>query len=150
VSSDRRFHLLLAAVGAFILLQAGFDLYAGWRGIDAGIPVGRMRLITLAWSRVPSLVAADICLVVAALGLGAGTALRRLAAAHLGLGVLAALAVPLFFRAGGEVALTVGVGGLAAFRIQFLRVLLGLLALAAGAVVAGGALRDRRLLQSGT
>ena len=135
MSDDRRLLSLLGFVGLIILLHQGLDLFAAVSAIDVATPTGRLGVIAVTWSRSPSLLAADLFLVLALVGSFRPRLLRLLAAAHLALGLAALVATPFFLTDAGRVTGNIAALELTSFRITVARILLALLVTGAGAVV---------------
>lgn len=138
---EQRFLQLLGWAGAVILLHQILDLVSVTQGVGLTASGGRVRLVTMVWSRVPALLAADTCLILAAVLTPSGRALRLLGSFHLLLALTAAVGVPLFLTDAGRLAGGIPGPGLPAFRCIVARLLVGLSAISAVAVVTGRSLR---------
>jgi hypothetical protein len=142
VSEPRRFLPLLAATAALILLHQVLDLATLLPGSDLGTPAGRVRQLLALAARSPGLLVADLLLIWAAIGWGATGGLRKLAVAHLVLGVVLLVLLPFFLLDAGRVAGTFGGAESVAFRVITARTLLVLSLFGAGSLVASRTLRS--------
>lgn len=135
-------HPLLAVAAAIVLLHQALDLFSHAAELDLATPSGRIGLITAVWSRGPALLAADACLVAAAI-LGARVSLTRvLGLLHIVAGLAALVAATLYLVDAGRIAENVGGLELTSFRITVARMLIALNTLGLLGLVAGLALRD--------
>jgi hypothetical protein len=135
MSDDRRLIQLLGFAGLIILLHQGLDLWAAVFAADTGTPTGRLGIIAVTWSRSPSLLAADLFLVVAIVRSSDPRLLRVLGGVHLALGLAALAAAPFFLTDAGRVTANIAAAELTSFRITVARILVALLVTGVGAIV---------------
>ena len=137
IAIERRFLPILAVVGAIILMHQTLDLLSVSAGADIATPTGRLGLVAILWTRGPALLAADVCLVLAAVLSSRTRLLVVLAIVHLVGGAAALLEAPFFLADAGRMAGSISVPELTSFRITVLRILVVLLTVGAGSMVAG-------------
>lgn len=135
---------VLGGAGLLIAFQQSLDILTAAAGVDLATPLGRVRLVTLLWSRNAPILLADAFLISAAIGLGHARSLALLAKVHLASGVLLLLAIPFLLRSAGGMASTLGGSSVGVFRVTVARALLGLALLGCGALVGWRALSDFR------
>ncbi len=140
----RRFLPLLAGVGLFVAVHQVLDAVPLLAQADLATPTGRVRLVTILWSRSAVLLVADIFLIAAAIGLGHRWFQAGLSRIHLAGGVLLLLAVPILLVSAGGMVSSVGGAGIGMFRVTMARALFGL------GVTGCGALVGWRALSGGT
>ena len=138
----RRFLPLLAATAALILLHQVLDVATLLPGSDLATPAGRVRQLLALSARSPGLLVADLLLIWAAIGWGAAAGLRKLAVAHLVLGVVLLVLLPFFLLDAGRVAASFGGAESVAFRVITARTLLVLSLFGVGSLVASRTLRS--------
>lgn len=134
---ERRFLPILAAGGALILMHQGLDLLAVTGEADVATPTGRLGLVAVLWTRGPALLAADVCLMLAAVLASWKRALAGLAMLHLLLGAAALAEAPFFVLDAGRMAGSIAGPELTSFRLTVVRLLTALLTVGAGATVVG-------------
>ena len=103
-------------------------------------PTGRVRLVTIFWSRSAVLLVADSFLIIAAVGLGHRWFQAGLSRIHLAGGVLLLLAVPILLVSAGGMAGGISGAGIGIFRVTMARALLGLSVTGCGALIGWRAL----------
>lgn len=111
---------LLVAAGLLILVQQAFDV-AG--GAQLASSAGRYNTIRLLWTRLPALLAADTCCLLAVVLSHARRGAALFSVLHVLLAVCGLAGSWLFLRAAGEVSGSVPLDQLLAFRITVSRVL---------------------------
>lgn len=130
----RRMDRLLLAAAGLILLQQLFDVGAGMLTGD------RYTLVRLLWTRLPALLTANVCLILAVVRLDSRRGAMALSVVHYLLGVGVGVLAMLFLLDSGQRAGSVPVQGLDSFRMNVVRVLVGSLCLGLGWIWAGMAL----------
>ena len=137
---SRRFFPLLALAGLFVMVHQVLDMAHLISGVDFATPSGRVRLVTLVWSRCDVLALADILLIAAVVGWRNYRWTVALTWIHLAVGVLLLLAVPILVVSAGGMANTIGGEGMGMFRVTIARALFGLSLAGIGALVGWRAL----------
>lgn len=133
---------LLVAAGFLILLQQLFDVASA---ADFLTPLGRYSTVRLLATRMPALLAADICFVLAALYATSRRGIRVLGLLHFLVAAGAVVVAAVFLQGAGEQAGSVPLQQLSSFRITVSRVLVGAVVVAGGCLLAGIALWKQNL-----
>ena len=140
IAIERRFLPILAAAGAIILLHQGLDLVSVADAADLATPTARMGLVAVLSTRIPTLLAADACLIVAAVLAPWARFLAVLALVHLVVGLAALAEAPFFLADAGHMVDRISAPELTSYRISVARMLVILVAAGLSAIIVAGSL----------
>ncbi|MGH2671095.1 MAG: hypothetical protein ACRDH5_18625 [bacterium] len=136
-----RFLPLLAGAGGLIGLHQLVDLHGALAGSDLATAAGRMRLANALAGRFPAILAADVMLLVATIGLRWTRVGRLLTVAHFGVGAAALVTVPEYLADATAMVPTLSLDEEGTYRLLVLRATMLLAATGACCLLAGLRLR---------